>query len=110
MTAWQGKKWHGISVYSVTRRLDESAKLAQTRMTITRVLEQQIRQEQKEAAEALVGILGEAAFAMDLKPENVRFGYWDCEESPTKHCVYDHAEDPRYDACIFCAEPAERGS
>lgn len=33
---------------------------------------------------------------------------WGCEKSPLGVCVYDDAEDPCHDQCIFCYEPYER--
>ena len=35
-----------------------------------------------------------------------QFGHsdWDCEGSPTKHCMYT----TDWDCCIFCGEPDER--
>ena len=33
---------------------------------------------------------------------------WECEESPTGFCVYDHS-GPYYDeCCIYCGQPEER--
>lgn len=33
---------------------------------------------------------------------------WDCEKSPTGHCVYRPAVDPCRDSCLFCFDPLER--
>ncbi len=33
---------------------------------------------------------------------------WDCESSPTKHCLYDDDDDPAHDHCVFCGDPYER--
>ena len=33
---------------------------------------------------------------------------WDCELSPTKHCLYDDDEDPMGDECVHCGNPYER--
>ena len=33
---------------------------------------------------------------------------WECEDSPTGHCVYDEDTDRAHDDCIFCHGPEER--
>ena len=33
---------------------------------------------------------------------------WDCESSPTKHCLYDDDNDPAHDHCVYCGDPYER--
>lgn len=34
---------------------------------------------------------------------------WVCEKgSPTGYCVYDNANDPANDCCLYCGEPRER--
>lgn len=33
---------------------------------------------------------------------------WKCEDSPISYCVYEDAEDPYHDNCIFCGQPEER--
>jgi hypothetical protein len=33
---------------------------------------------------------------------------WYCPTSPTHQCVYDSAEDPRHDSCVYCGDPEER--
>ena len=35
-------------------------------------------------------------------------GSWSCPTSPVLGCVYDPAEDPEHDRCIFCRQPEER--
>lgn len=38
-------------------------------------------------------------------PHHFQHGDWDCEDSPTKYCMYTNLD---YDVCIFCHEPYER--
>ena len=38
-------------------------------------------------------------------PSQFQHSDWDCEDSPTKYCMYTNHE---YDGCIFCGEPDER--
>lgn len=33
---------------------------------------------------------------------------WNCPESPTGYCVYDHPYDLAHDHCLFCHDPEER--
>jgi hypothetical protein len=40
--------------------------------------------------------------------DSLYFGYWECKESPTGHCIYDVAEDPWKDECLICGDPSER--
>jgi len=35
-------------------------------------------------------------------------GYWECELSPVKKCVYDVDNDEACDECIYCHMPEER--
>jgi len=35
-------------------------------------------------------------------------GGWNCLESPIGCCLYNDAEDPAHDDCLFCHEPEER--
>lgn len=37
-----------------------------------------------------------------------KIGYWACESSPLKKCVYDLYSDKYDDDCIFCHLPRER--
>jgi hypothetical protein len=37
-------------------------------------------------------------------PNQFRHGWWDCNTSPTKYCMYTID----LDCCIFCEEPDER--
>lgn len=55
------------------------------------------------------------AAVFDLLPEPkpdpsdlVYSDMWHCDGSPTAHCVYDDAEDPANDSCLFCHQPYER--
>jgi len=38
----------------------------------------------------------------------ITFGDWDCEDSPTKKCIYGFVYDHANDRCIYCGEPDER--
>ena len=40
--------------------------------------------------------------------EGAHFGNWECDDSPTKVCVYNDLRDPMHDSCIFCDGPEER--
>jgi hypothetical protein len=33
---------------------------------------------------------------------------WECEDSPTGHCLYDGNIDPMHDQCVHCGSPYER--
>ena len=45
----------------------------------------------------------------DVNISCLEFGYHECVTSPILSCVYDTADDPRQDDCIFCHEPRDRG-
>lgn len=40
--------------------------------------------------------------------EDAELGGWKCKKSPVSVCVYNIAEDPAKDECIFCGDPEER--
>lgn len=44
----------------------------------------------------------------DEFPDTLKLGCWECNYSPTGHCVYHQESDPAHDCCIFCGEPEER--
>jgi len=48
--------------------------------------------------------IGNTCFAYDDDP----LFMWECPLSPLEFCVYNEAEDPAHDCCIFCEEPQER--
>jgi hypothetical protein len=41
-------------------------------------------------------------------PRRLLISSWDCLLSPINSCVYDLAQDPWHDSCLFCKEPEER--
>lgn len=43
-----------------------------------------------------------------LQPNEIAFGDWDCDKSPTGKCAYDKIEDSPHDFCVFCGQPEER--
>ena len=45
----------------------------------------------------------------DVDLEDLAFGHHECVTSPTVACVYDNAEDPRHDDCLYCHQPRDRG-
>lgn len=46
--------------------------------------------------------------ALEHPPEEITFGYHECQQSPTGECAYDVEEDPCEDSCLFCEQPSER--
>lgn len=46
---------------------------------------------------------------MRLNISSITLGkYWECPESPTGYCIYNHDEDPCHDNCLVCGDPEER--
>lgn len=53
-------------------------------------------------------VLELVAASVQLDPEDLVRGYWDCPASPTGTCFYNGPEDPAHDDCLFCHDPRER--
>lgn len=103
----ESKLWHGKSVYQITSNLEAASRTARARMEVERALNAQIEASERAAAEALCRLIEAKPEA--LRPGDVYFGGHDCPESPTKRCVYDIADDPWKDDCLFCHDPSDRG-
>lgn len=84
-------------------------------MTIESVMAQleildQVIKDMRLRRHRLVIDLGEGVAALvHIPPASIYLGQsWTCENSPTKHCIYDTDKDPCHDQCVICGDPEER--
>jgi hypothetical protein len=61
-----------------------------------------------ELNQVLLDVVSSAPEVYGIPPHALSFGFHDCDTSPTGACVYDGAEDPCRDCCLFCEDPEER--
>ena len=71
-----------------------------------RALTQEIVSAERRVKELLVEEHGFEAFRD--RPKTLALGGWECENSPTGHCIYDNQTDWHHDDCLVCHDPSER--
>lgn len=86
-------KWRGTSVYRL-RAAQEKIVDAHVAVRVVQYALTERLKEYKELVESLLGT-------------KVILGNHNCDESPTKNCIYRESDTLR-DSCIFCEEPSER--
>lgn len=99
------KKWKGKSTYQMRLALQNASRMAQAKRVVVEQLDKGIKDEENKAKEEIVRLIGPA---YELDWQDLALGYWECSGSPTGHCIYDTAEDPMKDECLFCGDPSER--
>lgn len=98
------KKWNGKSTYQMRLALENASRLATAKRVVTEQLDKGIQEAEGKAKEEVIRLMGRD----DLDWQDLALGYWECADSPTGHCIYDTAEDPMKDECLFCGDPSER--
>lgn len=76
-----------------------------------RKAEQRVQEADQAKRLALEDLTKQVARMVGVPHENLSGmeGGWDCEgPSPTGQCLYNIAEDPCEDFCLFCGAPSER--
>lgn len=99
------KKWNGKSVYQLNEKLRQASEVGRAAYIVQQQLKASLHRLDLEAAEELIKLTGWV-----MQPGDIYLAYsWDCPGSPTAKCVYNTAEDPMKDICLFCEDPLDRG-
>ena len=89
-------KWNGKSVHQLNQKEQRIKNLGMAVQELSRL-----------HREAEMDYLKELARIVDREPGSIMTGSWECEGSPTKHCIYEFAIGAD-DECLFCGAPNER--
>jgi hypothetical protein len=100
------KTWNGKSTELLHDKMDRRNEIGRALVLVRRQLEQAADAVEQEINAEIVRLLDRP----DLTdPADVARAYgWDCADSPTGLCIYNTAEDPMMDECLFCGDPKER--
>lgn len=102
MTADRPTTWKGHSLTVLHANQEVRFELWQKLRDITASMNAQM-------AEAGLRMNEELGRMLDINPEAVHWGAWECSGSPTGSCIYDNHADPGHDDCLICGDPSDRG-
>ncbi len=103
----RGVKWRGKSVNQVLDRLREAGETTRALYLMKKATDERVSRLEREAKEKLIELADELK---GLTPNDLSLGHsWDCEGSPTDHCIYNTWKDAWKDHCLFCGDPLDRG-
>lgn len=97
------RKWNGKSTYRLDNALREAAEASRALYVVQQSLRTTIDVAHLVAANQVVLLLG-----IEVPPERLHLGGWECQDSPTGRCIYNTIEDPMKDDCLICHDPSER--
>lgn len=98
------RKWNGKSTYRLDNALREARNNRAALNTVQQALKAAEKKSELEAAEHIVNMM-----QLNVPASDLALGHgWECENSPTEHCIYIESQDSWHDSCIVCGQPSER--